>query len=197
MNRKQFFDEIAQGWEKEHDCLKEKKKLEDLVKYFPLSPGNWVLDAGCGTGRLIPFIRRAIGENGFLVELDLSLAMLKIGQKKYYFSRTGFIQSPAEIIPFKDNIFDAVICLALFPHLSEKKQALKEFYRVLKPGSSLLIAHPMGREDLNRFHSQVEGPVKKDFLPPRKKMEELFSQACFRNLTIDDKPSLYIAQALV
>ncbi|MBS3818863.1 class I SAM-dependent methyltransferase [bacterium] len=195
MNRKEFFDRMASDWEKEHRCQKEQAKLEKLAGYFPLSQGHWVLDAGCGTGRLIPFIRKSIGTQGSLVEMDFSREMLKIGQEKYFSENTGFVQSNAQTIPLQNDNFDVVICFALFPHLSQKEKALKEFRRVLKPQSPLVIAHPMSREELNRFHSHVKGPVAQDFLPDRREMEQLFSAARFHNLSIKDEPSLYIAQA--
>lgn len=194
MNRKYFFDHIAPDWEKEHRCLNEQEKLKKLSRFFPLSRGQCVLDAGCGTGRLVPFIRKAVGGEGMLVEMDFSREMLKIGQKKYLSQNTGFVQSDAQMIPLKDDTFDVVICFALFPHISHKEKALREFQRVLKPQSPLIIAHPMSREELNRFHSRVKGPVTQDFLPDEREMEKLFSAARFRNLSIKDQPSLYIAR---
>ena len=99
------------------------------------------------------------------------------------------------MIPLRENIFDVVVCFALFPHLPDKARALMEFRRILKPGKPLYIAHLMSREELNRFHSQVKGPVTQDFLPTREEMEELFSSAGFRELVIKDERSLYIARA--
>jgi len=195
MDRKQFFSDIAQEWEREHENQEERERLKMLFRHFPLAKGNWVLDVGCGTGRLIPLLQEAIGKEGLLVESDFSRAMLKVGKAKYLYKNLKFIQSDAKMIALKDNIFDVVICFALFPHLPDKAKALKEFRRILKSGNPLVIAHPMSRQQLNNFHSQVKGPVSRDYLPDNQKMEELFSSAGFRGLTIKDKPSLYLATA--
>lgn len=195
MDRREFFDKVAQDWESNHRSRRQKERLKKLLQHVSLAEGDAVLDVGCGTGRLVPFLRRAVGSKGLLVEFDFSGEMLKIGKSKYAQKKIFFIQSDAQNMPLKGNSFEAVVCFALFPHIPDKKRALREFRRILKPGKSLFIAHLMSREELNQFHSQVKGPVKKDFLPDKKEMERLFSSTGFFDLTIKDEPSLYIAWA--
>lgn len=195
MDRRRFFDEIAPEWESNHQNNKEKKKLEKLIRNFSLVQGEAVLEVGCGTGRLVPLLRKAIGSEGLLVESDFSGEMLKIAKGKKSERNLFFIQSDAQRIPLKENRFDVIICFALFPHLLDKKRALLELRRVLRPVKSLYIAHLMSRDELNRFHSQVKGPVMMDFLPDEGEMKRLFSSAGFCELTIKDEPSLYVAQA--
>lgn len=195
MDRKRFFDDIAHDWEKEHQSPQEISRLRHLVKYFPLKKGDNVLDVGCGTGRLIPWVRAAIGDKGMLVESDFSREMLKIGKAKYSQRNICFIQSSAQSLAVKARIFDVIICFALFPHISDKLNALCEFRRILKPGKPLVIAHPMSREELNCFHSRIKGPVTQDFLPEDEEMKRLFEEAGFSGLSIKNKKSLYIAKA--
>lgn len=195
MDRRKFFDEISKEWESNHQNHKERVRISKILKHIFLAKGDAVLDVGCGTGRLVPLLRKAIGNKGILVESDFSAEMLRIAKSKYFERNLFFIQSDAQKIPLKENTFDAIICFALFPHLPDKKRALEEFHRILKPKKSIYIAHLMSREELNRFHSQVKGPVKKDFLPDEGEMEELFSFTGFCELAIKDEPSLYIAQA--
>jgi len=45
-------------------------------------------------------------------------------------------------LPFGDNSLDAVICLAVLEHVEEPQQAVKEIYRVLKPGGYCFIYVP-------------------------------------------------------
>jgi hypothetical protein len=72
---------------------------------------------------------------------------------------------------------------------------MKALARVLKPGGKLIIAHQMNREELNRFHGNVDGPVSDDLLPDEKKMKELFKTAGFRDIEIREGPGLYLAAA--
>jgi len=58
------------------------------------------------------------------------------------------IAANGEFLPFKDNIFDLVTCSEVLEHIAEPKKALKEMYRVLKPGGRLLISTP------NRFAAE-------------------------------------------
>lgn len=194
MNRKTFFNKEAQNWEKEHRCEKERAKLRKLIPYLPVNKGDRVLDAGCGTGRLIPYLIKSAGTKGEIVEMDFAKKMLKIAKEKYPNSNICFIQSDAQVVPFKDKSFDVVICFALLPHIPDKQKALREFKRILKPDSPLVVAHNMSRKELNTFHKKVKGPVTQDLLPDQSKMENLFMNAGFRNISIMDKPSLYIAR---
>ena len=195
MNKKDFFDNLAPNWEKEHQIEKEMHKVKNLFSHIKLRKKDWVLDAGTGTGRLIPFIRQMVSNQGRIAAMDFSYEMLKIARKKHTQENLFIIQSEAEKLPFSQEIFDVVICFALFPHLSNKPEAVKEFHLLLKPGGCLYIAHTMSREDLNFFHSRVKGPVCQDFLPDDIEMEGMISSAGFQNVKIRNDENLYIAQA--
>ncbi|MGQ9673624.1 MAG: class I SAM-dependent methyltransferase [Candidatus Aminicenantales bacterium] len=195
MNRREFFNRIARDWDLEHRNFKENKNLERLSEYFLLNEGDAVLDAGCGTGRLVPYLREKIGSQGLLIETDFSEEMLRIARSRNRQERLFFVLADAGKTPFKEKIFDAVICFALFPHLPEKKAALKEFHRILRPGKFLFIAHAMSREELNRYHSRIKGPVAMDFLPDEKEMKEILLSAGFSDLLIREGLSLYLARA--
>jgi len=194
MNRKNFFNKEAQKWEEEHQREKEQSKLRKLFPYLPVGKGDRVLDAGCGTGRLIPYLEKSAGPTGKIVEMDFAKKMLDIANEKHSGSKICFVQSDAQHIPFTENSFDVVICFALLPHIPNKQKALREFKRILKPLSPLIIAHTMSREELNAFHRKVKGPVTQDLLPDQEEMENLFIKAGFQNFFIMDKPSLYIAR---
>ena len=86
MNKRDFFDQIAREWEDEHNIEKENEQIRLFAQNFNLATGSYVLDIGCGTGRLIPHIKDAIGEKGYLIEADFSQEMLKIGKSNYFFA---------------------------------------------------------------------------------------------------------------
>jgi len=195
MEKREYFNSIAQRWEKEHRIQQEQAHIRNLFTYLPLTPGDWILDVGCGTGRLVPFIREKNGHDGVIVEMDFSEEMLEVAKTKHGMKKIHFVQSDAQSAALRQDLFDAVLCFALFPHIQDKYRALKEFRRILKPGKSLYIAHTMSREELNRFHAQVKGPVYSDYLPDKDEMFRLFSYAGFTGLDITDQPSLYIARA--
>lgn len=50
-------------------------------------------------------------------------------------------QGVGEQLPFGDNQFDQVFCLAVLDHVMKPKVVLREIYRVLKPGGYLWFAN--------------------------------------------------------
>jgi ubiquinone/menaquinone biosynthesis C-methylase UbiE len=194
--KKKFFEKLARDWDDEHHTPEEIERTRVFAeKYFQLNNGETVLDVGCGTGRLIPQLKKVIREKGKLVELDFSIEMLKIGKNRCDYQNLFFIQGDGQVLPLKDRSIDTVICFAFFPHLSDKLKGMQAFARVLKPGGQLIIAHQMNREELNRFHGNVDGPVSEDLLPDENKMKELFKTTGFRDIEIREGPGLYLASA--
>jgi SAM-dependent methyltransferase len=52
------------------------------------------------------------------------------------------VQADASYISFADNSFDAVVCSELLEHVPDPYPVLREMYRVLRPGGTLLICVP-------------------------------------------------------
>lgn len=48
----------------------------------------------------------------------------------------------ADRLPFRNEIFDLVLALDVIEHIDDDRAAVKEFYRVLKPGGRLIITVP-------------------------------------------------------
>ena len=72
------------------------------------------------------------------VSTDFSYEMCKLSQ-----SRSDSIQSNVLSLPFQDNTFDAVICIACIHHLStekRRKKAIDECKRILKTDGKMLIS---------------------------------------------------------
>lgn len=199
MKKKQgFFEQIARNWDNEHNTPEEIERTRQFAfDHFHLHKGETVLDVGCGTSRLVPFLEAMIGDKGKLVELDFSGEMLKIGKNRYEdcFHNIIFLQADGHTLPLKDHSIDAVICMAFFPHLSDKAKAMRALARALKAGGKLIIAHQMNREELNRFHGNVDGPVKKDLLPDDPQMRKLLTKAGFKDVVIEEAPGLYLVTA--
>jgi len=110
--------------------------LWDVVRDFgkKFTKDSFVLDAGCGNGKNIKFFQNKTNIAG----VDKSSSLVNLCQQKGY----NVIQGDILQLPYENNTFDYIICIAVVHHLdSEEKRisAIKEMVRVLKPNGKLLI----------------------------------------------------------
>jgi len=100
-----------------------------------------VLDAGCGTGGMLRYLR-CFGE---VWGVDLSPFALPYAQHRAE-GRAGMHLARASVtaLPFHDEVFDLVTSFDVIYHIAvaDDAAALKEFYRVLRPGGVLFLRVP-------------------------------------------------------
>jgi ubiquinone/menaquinone biosynthesis C-methylase UbiE len=104
--------------------------------------GKEIIDIGSGTG-IVAFMALESGA-AKVVCGDISEYMLERGREKaktkgYDSSHIDFCQLDAESLPFNDNSFDIVITGMLLGILPDQKKAVKEMFRVLRPGGFLSL----------------------------------------------------------
>jgi ubiquinone/menaquinone biosynthesis C-methylase UbiE len=187
-----FFDERADKWEENCYPPQVRVRLRDLIPEFGVKRGERLLDLGTGPGTLIPYLQAITGPLGQIFAMDISFGMIRQARKKIREFDDLVIQANALQLPFKENIFDRVICFAAFPHFEDEETALGEMARVTRPGGVVVISHLMSREELaahHRSHNEVE----RDVLPNGNQMDALFARAGFCDLNITDVPGRYLA----
>lgn len=92
-----------------------------------------ILDAGCGTGGNLQFLARY----GKVTGLDISPLALKLCATR---GSSNLQQGSINKLPFRTNAFDLITCLDVLGHKQVKQtRAMSEFFRVLKPGGTILI----------------------------------------------------------
>lgn len=108
-----------------------------------VSPDDWVLDVGSGTGNFTRAIAERLTGSGVAVAADLSAAMLAQGAEVVR-QTPGlpivFVRANALLLPFSDGSFDRVHTSAAIQLFDDPTRAVEELVRVLKPGGSLVIA---------------------------------------------------------
>lgn len=133
------YDDIKQ-FEPEYDRVLLAKPIMEIIAPHK-SP--MMLDVATGTGRF-PISMMAHPEfQGRIVGLDLSKKMLKQAAKKLEADRNQveLLVSPAEDLPFPDDVFDVVTCLEALEFMVNPKSVLCEIARVLRPGGLLLMTN--------------------------------------------------------
>ena len=152
-----------------------------LIDYLPPPPAR-ILDCGGGPGHYAIFLT----QQGYRVTLfDLSPALLDLAQEKAAESGVSLDKveqgTAVDLSRYADNTFDAVLLMGPLYHLldaSQRHQALREAYRVAKPGAPLFaafIGRYAGHRDAAAHYPEnaYENPelydtiVKTGLLPPR------------------------------
>lgn len=103
-----------------------------------LAAGQRVLDVACGTGVLAREAARRVGPGGSVIGLDCNEGMLAVARR----AAPGIEWRPgrAESLPFDDRAFDAVVSQFGLMFFEDRVAALREMWRVLRPGGRLAVA---------------------------------------------------------
>ena len=119
-----------------HRIWKRFTALQAAVK-----PGSRVLDIAGGTGDIARLMAKDAGPAGEVWLTDINGSMLAVGRDRLL--DEGLMlpcaQCDAEHLPFPDNYFDLVTVAFGLRNMTHKDLALKEMYRVLKPGGKLMV----------------------------------------------------------
>lgn len=116
-------------------------------RYFTMTAqvkhGDKVLDLAGGTGDIALLLRDRVGDTGTIVLGDINGDMLKVGRdrmlNKGKVAGFEYTQVNAEALPFPDNSFELVTIAFGLRNVTDKDKALREMYRVLKPGGQARV----------------------------------------------------------
>lgn len=142
---KGVFDSVASKYDLMNDVMsagQHRLWKRYTVAVSAVKAGDKVLDVAGGSGDMALQFSKKIGVNGRFTLTDINAKMLAQGRKnlldKGVFA-VDFVQANAEHLPFSEGIFDCVSIAFGLRNVTDKDAALKEMYRVLKPGGRLLI----------------------------------------------------------
>jgi ubiquinone/menaquinone biosynthesis C-methylase UbiE len=117
-----------------------------------------MIDVGCGTGRLLDFVKQAWPRLPVL-GIDLSQAYVRHARRHLEgWSCVNLIVANAEAIPVEDNSCDAVTSVFMFHELPPKvrRTVIGEAARVLKPGGRLILVDSLQRGDEPAYDAMLE-----------------------------------------
>ncbi|MCS7120556.1 MAG: class I SAM-dependent methyltransferase [Nitrososphaerota archaeon] len=115
------------------------KKIYSTLKYVGLAASDVVLDAGCGSGLLFPWLD---GKVKVIVGVDISRCLLRIAASRSGGSsgtETHLILADASYLPIRKEIFDKIFAITLMQDVPEVDVVVEEIFRVAKNSSEIII----------------------------------------------------------
>lgn len=193
-SKRKFFDGIASQWDsRDHppDVAERQALFVQLAtEHRPMR----ILDVGCGTGVLVPHLRRYCPEAA-IVEMDFSSEMLAVNRGKHGDQQIEYRCEDLVHTRLPEAGFDSILFFNALPHFESLERALRKAVLLLKQGGRMAVGHLMGSTELNAFHSSVNGPVSHDRLPAAPQLSAALSRAGLTSLRSEERPDWYFVMA--
>jgi len=113
------------------------------TEFAGIKAGDTVLDLGSGAGNDCFVAHAATGEDGRVIGVDFTpemIAKAKTNAAQLGFQNVEFRQGDIEALPLTSNIVDVVVSNCVLNLVPNKRQAMSEVFRVLKPGGHFSIS---------------------------------------------------------
>ena len=181
-----FFAPRAATWDERFPD--DDDKFAAAVGRLALRVGSTAIDVGCGTGRALPHLRRAVGATGRVLGLDVTPEMAARAS-----TRGPVVIGDARRLPVRGACVDGVLAAGLVNHLADTIGGLVELARITRPGGRLVLFHPIGRAALaaRRGHELADDDFRaEDNLPG------VLEPAGWTVVDLDDGPDQYLAMAV-
>ncbi|MEU5892161.1 class I SAM-dependent methyltransferase [Streptomyces sp. NPDC047461] len=163
------------------------------VAVLGLREGDRVLDAGCGTGRALPPLRAAVGPSGAVLGADLTPAMLQAAVRAGRDQDGQLLLADVAALPLRAESLDAVFGAGLISHLPDPAENLRELARVVRPGGTLALFHPIGRAALAARQGRQITP---DDLRAERNLRPLLAGSGWRMTSYADEDTRFLALAV-
>ncbi|HTN38761.1 MAG TPA: arsenite methyltransferase [Arachidicoccus sp.] len=172
------------------------------TEFANIKAGDTVIDLGSGAGNDCFIARKEVGENGEVIGIDFTPAMIdkaKANAEKLGFANVSFRHGDIEYIPVSANKADVVVSNCVLNLVPNKAGVFTEIYRVLKPGGHFSISDIVLegilpdalKEAAEMYAGCVAGAIQKQ------SYLQLIEKAGFKAIVIQkDKPILIPADIL-
>ncbi|WP_070026696.1 class I SAM-dependent methyltransferase [Streptomyces sp. F-1] len=187
----EFFTARAADWDRKFPD--DGPAYTAAVAELGLRAGDRVLDAGCGTGRALLPLRAAAGPTGAVLGADLTPAMLTEAARAGRDRAGLLLLADVTALPLRSRSLDAVFAAGLIAHLPRPEENLRELARVVRPGGTLALFHPIGRAALAARQGRRLTP---DDLRAEPNLRPLLAGSGWRMTSYTDEDARFLALAV-
>jgi ubiquinone/menaquinone biosynthesis C-methylase UbiE len=115
-------------------------QAEKIAAYLELKPGNTVADIGTGAGVMLPFLSKAVGEEGRVIAEDVADEFLNAAREKDApFGNVEFIRGDVKDAKLPSGCCDALVIVDTYHHFDYPAEMLSSLRKALKKGGWLVI----------------------------------------------------------
>lgn len=137
-----------------------KRRVRTMVEFLQPSPGERILDCGCGMGFYLKVL--SVIEKAHYFGLDGDARALRFAQQALDGRGADLVRGDVLHLPYADASFDKVLLTEVLEHLTDDRQGLAELRRVLRRGGTLALTVPHRRysfwyDPINRVAEGVFG----------------------------------------
>jgi ubiquinone/menaquinone biosynthesis C-methylase UbiE len=133
------------GYFLDSDLRRRMQPPDDLLRRSGVGRNMSVLEIGCGSGGYTTFAAREVGDQGRLFALDIQPRML--GQLRAKLAKeqnrdlhnTRLVLGSGADLPFRDKSLDLVLLITVLEEIPDRRRALHEIMRVLRPEGMLAV----------------------------------------------------------
>jgi ubiquinone/menaquinone biosynthesis C-methylase UbiE len=168
-----------------------------VLRLVGSGPGR-ALDVGMGSGRLV----EALEHQGWTAwGVDGAAEMVALAQARVPAAADRLLEGRIEQLPFEPESFDTVVSTGMFAYATDRPTMLAEIARVLRPGGRVVmstsnarspthfwrheIVYPVMRAAKRRVAFGVPPPFKRDRVPGRRRIEQMFAETGLQVETVE------------
>lgn len=108
-----------------------------------------LLDAGCGNGELLLFLRAFVPEGVELWGADLSSETVRENAERHPYATFSVLNLEEKAL---DRQFGVVICTEVVEHLDDRPRAIENLAKMVEPGGHLIITCPTAKVHATEKH---------------------------------------------
>ena len=167
------------------------------TEFAKIRSGDTVIDLGSGAGNDAFIARKIVGENGKVLGIDFTEAMIakaRTNAEKLGYNNVEFRLGDIDEMPVTSNYADVIVSNCVLNLVPNKHKVISEIFRVLKPGAHFSISDIVlegalpakWKEVAELYAGCVSGAVQKQVYL------EMIEEAGFKNVTLQKEKEIII-----